>query len=388
MGDGLLAVALPLLAAGLTSDPLAVAAVIAAHQAPWAVVAATHLRWGGTADQRTVLGLGASLRAAAVVLVGLLGLVGAETTIFLALTALVAGLGAALADAAEEEFAGLAEVEPEAGGRSRTELRRRGMVGMAVVGLPLGGLCYEVAAALPFLVDVGVFALAALSALTVRRPFLGSVKGPDRGPGGAAAVIPGLAPGIGGVTLVAVAEAAASSAALGVLVLFALDDLGLGAPAFGFLLAGMALAATLGALVAPTLGGWFGLRGATGMALAVSGIGYAAAGVLADPTRPFLAVAALGVGSGASMVATVVLRALLHTGSGGVVEGRALAGFHARVWAAVPVGALVGGAGALALSVSEVVTAAGAIVALTAVAVALIPAPRAPRSVAGTLEKK
>ncbi len=388
VGDGLLAVAFPLLAAGLTSDPLAVAGVVAAHQAPWPIVALARQRLAGTADQRTVLGLGATLRAAAAVLVGLLGLVGAETTALLAVTALVAGLGAALADAAEEEFAGLAEVELDGGGRRRTELRRRGMIGMAVVGLPLGGLCYEVAAALPFLVDVGVYALAALSALALRRPLVGSGSELGRGSGGWAAAVPALAPGTARVTWVAAIETAARSAGLGVLVLFALDDLGLGAPAFGFLLAGMALAATLGALAAPTLGGLFGPRGATGVALAVSGTGYAAAGVVADPGRPLVAVVALGVGSAAAMVATVLLRALLHTGAGRVVDGDALAGFHLRVWAAVPLGALAGGVGARALSVSDMVIAAGLLVALAALTVALIPARRMPRGAAETSAKK
>jgi hypothetical protein len=388
VGDGFLAVALPLLAAGVTDDPLAVAAVMAAHHAPWAVLAVARHRLVGAADQRTVLGLGATLRAAAVLLVGLLGLIGTETAVLLVVIALVAGAGAALADQAEEEFAGLAEAEPDAGGRRSTELRRRGMIGMALVGLPLGGLTYEAAAALPFLVDVGVFALAALSALTIRRPLPVSASEPGRGKSGRVALVPALAQGTEGVTLVAAGATAASSAALGVLVLFALDDLGLGAPAFGFLLAGMALAATLGALAAPSLGGSFGLHGATGVALAVSGAGYAGAGALADPDRPLVAVVALGVGSGAAMVATVLLRALLHTGSGRVVDGDALAGFHARVWAAVPLGALAGGVGAKAMGVSEVVTAAGLLVALTALTVALIPARRTPRGVPPTSAKK
>jgi hypothetical protein len=387
VGDGFFAVALPLLTAGVTGDPLAVAAVTAAHHAPWALLALTRQRSAGSADQRTMLGLGASLRAAAVVMVGLLGLVGAETTPMLAVVALVAGLGAAVADQAEEEFAGLAHAEPDAGGRRSTELRRRGMIGMAVVGLPLGGLVYEMAAALPFLVDVGVYALAALSALALRLPLRGSAPEAREG-AGARAPVPALAPGTARVTLVAAGDALASAAVLGVLVLFALEDLGLGAPAFGFLLAGMALAATLGALVAPTFASWLGPRAAAGLALAASGAGHAGAGVLADPARPFPAVVALGVGSGAAMVATVLLRALLYAGAGRVVDGDALAGFHARVWGAVPLGALAGGLVARAAGVSQAVTVAGILVALTGLAVTAIPAWQVPTGVPRALQKK
>lgn len=367
--------ALPLLAIGLTRSPLAVAAVVAAQHLPWAVLAVLRPAWPGAADQRTVLGLGATLRAAAVVVVGLLSLIGAETIVLLLAASLVIGLGAALADRAEEEVAGLVDREPVGTERLGGEVRRRGMIGMAVVGLPLGGLVYELAAALPFLIDVGVYALAALSALALRRPLqrsVGEVRVPRRG----STSIPALASGTGAVTLAAGGATAASSAVLGVLVLFAVDDLGLGAPAFGFLLAGMAAAATVGALAAPTVGAALGLRPGAGVALVISGTAYAAAGVLADPGGPYIGVLALGLGAGAGMVATVLLRALLHAGAGRVVEGDALAGFHARVWAGVSVGAMAGGLAASAVGVAEAVTGAGILVALTA-----LPACSAPQNV-------
>lgn len=378
MGDGVLAVALPLVAAGVSDDPLAVAAVLAAQHLPWGVLAATRSAMVASADQRTVLGLGATLRAAGVLVVGLLGLVGAETTALLMVAAFVAGLGAALADGAEEEFAALGEVEPGGRDRHRSELRRRGMVAMAVVGLPLGGFVYEAVAALPFLLDVGLYSLAALSALALRRPLQATAPGARPPADGHRALVPALVPGTGRVTLAAAVSTAAGSAVFGVLVIFALDDLGLGAPAFGALLAGLAGAATLGALATPTLGGWFGLRGAASLALVVSGVGYAAAGALADPGRPLAGVVALGLGSGAAMVATVLLRALLHAGARPPVDGDVLAGFHARVWSAVPLGVLAGGVVARAVGVSGAVTAGGLLMAVTALSVVAIPARPAP----------
>lgn len=370
VGDGILAVALPLLAAGMTRNPLAVAAVIAAQHAPEAVMATVRPAWASTADQRTMLGLGSTLRAVAVVVVGLVSLVGLETVTLLVLAGLVAGLGAALADHAEEEVAGRLPGGPDAGEGQSGELRSRGMVGMAVVGLPLGGLVYEVGAALPFLVDVGVYALAALGALGMRLPILDSPSGARTRAARRAGLVPKLASGSSTVTLAAFVATAASSAVAGVLVLFAVDDLGLGAPAFGFLLTGLAAAATLGALAAPAVGGALSLRGGAGMSLVASGAGYAAAGLLADPARPYIGILALGVGAGAGMVATVLLRALLHSAVAPEVKDDVRAGFHSRVWTAVSLGALAGGLAASVGGVAPTVTGAGVVVALSAVAAA------------------
>lgn len=367
VGDGMLAVALPLLTAGLTRNPLAVAAVVAAQHAPEAALAAVRPAWAGAADQRTVLGLGATLRAVAVIGVGLLTLVGLETVMLLVVAGLVCGLGAALTDHAEEEVAAGIHGGPDGREGEGGELRRRGMVGMAVVGLPLGGLVYEVAAALPFLVDVGVYALAALGALGLRLPIHDSPPGAPMAGNGSRAWVPTLAPGSSAVTLAAFAATAAASAVAGVLVLFAVDDLGLGAPAFGFLLTGMAAAATLGALAAPAVGEALGLRAGAGASLVASGAAYAAAGVLADPEGPYIAVLAVGLGAGAGMVATVLLRALLYASAAPDLKDDVRAGFHPRVWTAVPIGALAGGLAASVFGVAATVTGAGLVVALSAV---------------------
>lgn len=379
MGDGVLATAIPLLTAGLTHDPLAVAGVVAAQHVPWATVAVVGPALTVDADQRTVLGLAASLRAAAVAVVGILAMSGAETLAVLLVAALVIGLGEALADGAEQA------AEPLVGGGSPGSepvavLRRDGMVGLAVVGLPLGGLVYELASGLPFLLDMGVFAVAALAALSLRSR-LPSGGRPNQGahsPG-----LPALLPGTGTVTTAACVAAAASSATLGVLVLFALDDLGLGAPAFGLLLAGLAAAGALGGLSSPAVGRLLGLRFGVATALVAAGAGHAAAGLLGDPAGPAPAVAGLGLAAFGGMVASVLVRALVHAAAGRVVEGRDLAAFHARVWAMIPAGALAGGLIARATDVAAVLVAAGAVSVLGAVAVLAVPAP----ALAGAVRK-
>ena len=330
VGDGVVAVALPLLAASLTRDPLAVAAVFAAQHLPWALVAVgwPHVR----ADRRTLLGMVDTGRAVVLGLVGFLTLIGQETLLGIQLAAFVVGLGEALTDGAESETGDV------------TGLSTRGMLGLGVVGLPLGGMLYEVYPATPFLFEVLAFAVAALLALLVGGP-VGRFPAPPVGDDDLPPPPPPPVsmPGTGAPTLSVALATASAAAVLGILVLFALQDLELGAPAFGFLLTGLALAAALGAWVAPEVGRILGVRAGLVLALLLAGAGDAAASQIADPEQPILAALALGVAAGAGMIAAVLGRAQLQLHAGRPVTGGALARFHLSVWSALPLGALGGG---------------------------------------------
>jgi hypothetical protein len=352
VGDGVVAVALPLLAANLTHDPVAIAAVIAMQHLPWVLVHAgwRFLRW----DRRTVLGTVDTGRAVVLGMIGLLSLIGRETILDIQLVALVVGFGEALTDGTETET-------EDVGG-----LSARGMAGLAIVGLPLGGILYEIYPATPFLFEVLAFAVAALYALLVRRP----VVAPDVEPEAEPIAPRGSVPGTGAVTVSAAAAAFATSAVLGVLVLFALEDLGLGAPAFGLLLAGLAVATAAGAFVAPEVGTALGLKAGLVLAAAVAAGGYATASQVADPDRPLAGAVALGIAAGAGMVVAVLSRALLQRNAGRAVTGPVLQRFHLAVWSAIPLGALAGGWIAGHRSVHEVLlwsTAGWAAAAIAAV---------------------
>lgn len=351
VGDGVVAVALPLLAANLTRDPMTIAAVVALQHLPWTVV---HAGWRFLrTDRRTVAGLVDTVRAVALGLLGVLAVAGKETILDIQLVAVVIGLGEALTDGIETETDDV------------SSLSTRGMVGMAVVGLPLGGILYEIFPATPFLFEVVAFAVAALFALLVRRPVMPPTETPTE------LDVPERPVVIGQVTMSAALAAFAASAVLGVLVLFALDDLGLGAPAFGGLLAGIAVATAAGGYVAPEVARVLGLRTSIVVGLLVAAGGHVAASQLADPDRPLVSAFALGVTAAASMVAGVLLRALLPAR-----RPDAMRRFHLIVWSAIPLGALAGGWIARRRSVHEVLLwAAGAWVA-AAVAAFLAPHPQ------------
>jgi predicted MFS family arabinose efflux permease len=222
---------------------------------------------------------------------------------------------------------------------------------MAVVGLPLGGILYEVFPATPFLFEVMAFAGAALFALLVRRPVEAPLLVPDDE---AEPADPAGLPGTAAVVVAATLAGLATSAVLGVLVLFALDDLGLGAPAFGGLLAGLAGSTAIGGIAAPEIGSILGVRRGLVLATVVAAAGQAAASRVADPARPIVGAMALGVAAGAAMVAAILSRALLQLHAGRPVTGAALRRFHLAVWSAIPVGALLGGFVAKERSVHEV----------------------------------
>ena len=363
LGDGVVAVALPLLAAGVTRDPLAIAAVVAAQHLPWPLLALALPSLAG-ADRRTLAGAGNSARAIALGLAGLQAVVGTETLLTIQLVAFVVGIAQALTDDTERVGG---QILRDRGGEAHATLAGAGMAGLAIVGLPIGGVLYELLAPIPLLFVVGIFAVAALFALGVRRPLVTPAAG--AGPRPTPPLLPRLAPGTVVITAAAALASAAAGAVAGVLVLIALDDLGLGAPAFGFLLTGLAASSLAGGLLAPSLGRRPGVRYGGAVGLVVAAAALVAAEVLLDPESPYPAIVALGIAAAGSTVATVLLRAQRH-GAVSTPEPDALRAFSLAVWTAMPLGAVIGGVLARSTAPEDVLLlAAGAAVVAAAVSV-------------------
>jgi hypothetical protein len=358
VGDGVVATALPLLAVDLTRDPLGIAAIVAAQHLPWVVI---HVGWTRLrTDRRTLVGLVDTLRSLLLGALGFQVLLGHETLLWIQITALVVGLGEALTDGTESETTDV------------SGLSTRAMIAMALLGMPLGGFLFDIFPAVPFLAEVLAFAAAALFVLLVGRPV--RPPAPPRIEDDDEADHVGPAAGL--VTLSAAVGCLAGAAAAGVLVLYAHDDLGLGAPAFGVLLAGLAGCTAVGAIAAPELGHRLGVRPALVAALLVAAAGHALASQVADPEAPWFGAMALGVTAGGAMVASVLARAALQLDAGRALTTAALRPFHLTVWTAIPLGALGGGWIARRTSVSEVfLWAAGTWLAAAVVAL-LRPAER------------
>src|SRR6266542_3143773 len=220
LGDGMYLAALPLLAAQLTRDPLAVSAVTFASWLPWLLVAllsgALVDRW----DRRRVLWTGDLGRCALVGALAAVVLAGWASIWLLATAGFLLGVGQTLFDSA------VLAIIPALVSRDRVRLERvngrLGAVmtaGQQLVGQPTGGapanLRAEIAEGLRFLL--------------------------------AHRVLRTLAGMVGAFALVYMAGVA-------ILVLFAQQELGLGSVGFGLLLAALAVGGLPGNLLAAAVG--------------------------------------------------------------------------------------------------------------------------------------
>jgi hypothetical protein len=246
------------------------------------------------------------------------------------------------------------------------------MLAVGLVGFPIGGFLYELTPgpATPLLADVLLFTVASTFALAIRgavrpgprttpRPVASSPT--DGGPPTLSmeAVDTRLPPATRPLLASAALASLAASGLLGLLVLFATDDLGLGAPAFGMLLAGLAASTAIGGYVAPTIAARIGVRAGLTLGLVVAGAAVATASAVADPARPWIAAVALGVSAAAGMAANVLVRAGLQLAAGRQGAARTLDRLHLLLWSAIPVGALLAGWTARHLPVHRVLAGCG-----------------------------
>ncbi|MEH0985049.1 MFS transporter [Micromonospora sp. CPCC 205556] len=292
-GDALRTPALALLAATLTRDPRMVALVTVAAQLPPLLFGLLGGVYADRWDRRRTM---AAVDAARAVLVGGLAVAvaaGGATVALLVLTAaLLAALGS-LFDAAS--FAVLPSLVPAdqlaaANGR----LQAGTAVAGGFVGAPVAGVLFTVAAALPFALDAGTFALAALLVLALGHRSGSAGAGRPAGTDGGAAPVrrsvwreagDGLRfiaadPVLRRITLLTAATNLAISGLMSVLVLHALEVLRVPAAAYGGFLAAAALGGLAGALGAGRLAARFGtlpaLRGVlVGQTLALTGFALA-----------------------------------------------------------------------------------------------------------------
>jgi MFS family permease len=253
LGDGVAAVAGPLLAASLTRDPLLVAGLVFAQRLPWLLFS---LLSGALVDRLDRRRLMAGVDLACCLLLGLLGiavLVDAATVALLYAVFFALGTAETLFDNAAVSI--LPAVVP-AGGLPRANGRLLGvrMVSEQLAGPPLGGLLFAAAAAVPFLLDAGSFAAAAVLIAALHGRF--QVERPATGPTTLRAEIAegvrwlwrnrllrilALALGLMNLTLTATES---------ILVLFAQERLGLGPVGYGTLLSSIAVGGVAASLVA------------------------------------------------------------------------------------------------------------------------------------------
>jgi MFS family permease len=350
LGDGLRAAALPLLAASLTDDPVLVGGVAAAGSLPWLIfglfagvlIDRLDHRWlAGVADLGR-LALLAGLFAA--VVFGQAGLAA------IYLVAFACGVAETVRDTTTAtlvpDF-----VEPHRLDKANGKLFNAEVVGNELVGPPLGGYLFGVAAALPFALNGGLLAVAA--ALLFSLPAVTRSASPGAKSVAGSTVWRDIADGIRFLaahrrlrtaTLLGAALALADSAWFPLLVLYVRELLAMPGSAFGILLAVGAAGGLAGALCAS----WITTTTSSGTAM-LGALVAAAQALLGLTAHVLLAGTALAVSSFAFAVwnvANVTLRQRL-TPAG--MLGRVNSCYRTLLFGVQPIGALVGGAVAGAL---------------------------------------
>src|SRR5688500_12742795 len=253
LGDGIRLAAFPLLAASLSSDPLAVGAVAAAGTLPWLLTGPVA---GVLADRhgtRRLLPLADAGRA--LVLLALVGLIvaGQASVPVVAVAAFLLGVGETVRDVAAETV--VPRLVPTALlERANGRLMAGTVIGNEFVGPLAGGVLFAVGVALPFLVNGATTALAVLLVLWLPAALLTALTpaaGPVPAGRGVRAGLRWLACDrpLRTLALTVAAIALADSAWFAVFVLYAEQRLGLGPAGFGTLLAMGAGGGLAGALL-------------------------------------------------------------------------------------------------------------------------------------------
>jgi MFS family permease len=349
-GDGIIAAAVPLLAASITRDPIAVSAVTAANYLPWILVGlisgALSDRW----PRRTTMIFADLVRAALLATLILLIFLELMTVPLLATLIFLLGCGQCFFDAASQAIVPtLVGRDPEELTLANSRVWALDTIGRQFVGPPAGSALFSIFSFLPFLLNAISFVL---SALILRHL-------PDvRIPASENRVRPSTAikDGLRHILVTPALSLAATytaifnlgfNAAFAVLVLFSGDKLGLSSAQFGLLITVMAVGSIIGSQYAPLLA-----RRIATILLYAGSLVVASCGWLTVSLAPNVVVAALGlVAVGASaMLGSVVVgtQRQLHTPDqmlGSVVATFRLAGMGAAGLGALTGGALAGWAG-------------------------------------------
>ncbi|CAL9589624.1 hypothetical protein SUDANB121_05229 [Nocardiopsis dassonvillei] len=354
LGDGMLATALPLIAAALTHDPLAVSGLLAARFLPWLLVAPLSGVLLDRVDRLRAMASANAVAAAAVAVLAVVVSLGrAEMWILYAVLFLVVTCETVSDPAARISVARLVP------GRllDRANGRQEGMhlVAQDCVAKPVAGLLFAVAALLPVAGTALSYALCALLVLSILRLLR---RRPEPGGGAAAAdadreprerVLHSLRQGLGQVfgdrlmrrmMFTNAGTMAGIQMGTAVMVLHVRQVLEVPAALYGVFLAAVAVGGILGAAVASRLVLALGRRAVMTSGYLGMGLGLAAMAFTTDARSAAAAWALVGVSMTTSNIAGSVF---FQTVVPEHLRGRVSAAFRTVGWGLAPVGALVGG---------------------------------------------
>ncbi|GIJ76225.1 Predicted arabinose efflux permease, MFS family [Micromonospora phaseoli] len=344
LADGIVKIALPLIAVGLTSSPVLVAGVVAAFSLPWLLFALPAGALVDRLDRRRVMLAANTLRAGLFGATAVAVALDAGSIWLLYLVAFGAGVAETLYDTSAQSI--LPQVVPrELLPRANGQLHAVELAANQFVGPPLAGFLVAASAALALAGPAGLWAVAVAALLLVGGRFRVERNGPTTLRADIAEgvrflwrhrLLRTLATMVGGSNLI-------TSAIFAVLVLYAVGPgsaMRLTEPGYGLLLTTIAAGIVLGSLVAGRIEKLLGRARALGVSVVAMA---AVVGVPALSTNPFV-IGAVFFGGGILLAAwNVITISLRQRITPDRLLGRVNSSYRLLAWGSIPIGALAGG---------------------------------------------
>lgn len=351
LGSGLSYVAMPLLAVTYTRDPRLVAAVTAAQYVPPLLFGLHSGAIVDRRDRRRIMWSTDVVRAAIVLTLAVLVLIGDGSVAVLAAAAFALGAADILFENAASAIMPML-VDDTHLERANSWLMTGQTVTSQFLGLPLGGLAFAAAAWLPFGLDAVSYAVAVVLVLTLPGVFRAVRDG-----GQPTTLWDDVREGIRWLlrhrllrtlALVLAVLNAGFAAGEAVLVLFALDVLHVSKLGYSLLLTVLAVGAVAGGAAASRLRDLLGARRVVALSVALMSASLVVPGLLPHVWSTVLALLAGGVAGMLWNVVTVSLRQRIVPAH---LLGRVTSAYRVVGLGAMPLGAAVGGvvAGAFGL---------------------------------------
>lgn len=356
LGAGVYGAALPLLAVSLTTNPTLIASAAVAAELPWLIFGLLAGAVVDRLDSRRLIVVVSLINATLVAaLAALIASHRANLPIALAIAFICGTCGTLVSTATTTMTPVLVRQEDldRANGRFVTT----GSAAAELVGPPLGGYLFGLAAALPFIVNTSLAALSASVIFTLPAIFRASTMNSTRpsSPPRLLSEITGGAkwllanPRLRSLTLLSVVFALTDSAWFTLMVLYVRDVLDLPAHAYGLLLGIGALGGLIGGVTAATLSR---AVGSTGLLLAILLVAAASAqAVLGLTAHAILTAGLLGVSSFAFGIWNVITTTLRQKITPPHLLGRVTSADRTAILSASPLGSLLGGIAASTLGI-------------------------------------
>jgi MFS family permease len=342
VGDGIRLTALPLLIAAITRDPVVVSGVTAATFAPWLLLSLPGGVIVDRANRRSLIITFQSVRAVSVGILGIAVATGLESVTLIYATAFIIGVGEVFVDSATQAAIPMLvdEVELE---NANSKILAVEFITNDALGGPVGAWLFATMAALPFFLDSATFLVAGFLISQIASPLQDSHPAPRL------SMIESIKEGISfvrenallkGLAFAVAAANLAIGAGTSILVLLALDVLGLPEFGYGLLVGTGAVGGFIGAVGARKASQVLGRRYAMTLGAAMLAVGQLIVGTSANG---YIAGAGLFIGALGVSVFSVVGRSLRQAVTPDRILGRVVTTFRLIGIGSVPIGALLGG---------------------------------------------